>query len=175
MGVFLPAFRAILLARIVQGTLNFESVQLENIHTIDFPAVGFAEENSQLPETECRAFLGSDDGPTDNEWRSFNASLDGALLKPVPPAAVCYGGPYYNADKCSYLVSNATSTHFYLDDPLTVLTQWTQGGTCMPAVNATGTCAHGGFPVYVVNATTVKHVQAAVNFARNNNLRLVIK
>jgi hypothetical protein len=40
-------------------------------------------------------------------------------------------------------------------------------------LNATGKCTQGGWSVYVVNATTVK--QIAVNFARNKNLRLVIK
>ncbi|KAK3352463.1 hypothetical protein B0T25DRAFT_580383 [Lasiosphaeria hispida] len=66
-------------------------------------------------------------------------------------------------------------TGFYFDDPLTVITQWPQGNTCLAVQNATGNCTQGGFPVYVVNVTSVKHVQAAVNFARNNNVRVVIK
>lgn len=40
---------------------------------------------------------------------------------------------------------------------------------------ASGNCTHGGFPVYTVNVSDVKHIQLAVNFARNANLRLVIK
>ncbi|KAJ6545532.1 hypothetical protein B0H19DRAFT_1075824 [Mycena capillaripes] len=38
-----------------------------------------------------------------------------------------------------------------------------------------GNCSLGGFPVYIVNATTVKHVQLGVNFARNKGIRLVVK
>lgn len=38
-----------------------------------------------------------------------------------------------------------------------------------------GNCTHGGFPVYAVNVSNVGQVQLAVNFARNANLRLVIK
>jgi hypothetical protein len=38
-----------------------------------------------------------------------------------------------------------------------------------------GNCTLGGFPSYVVNATNVAQIQLAVNFARNANLRLVIK
>ena len=175
MGSLRLVVLASLLGRLAQSALLFESTRLEAKDVEAFPAVGFPQENRELPKTECRAFPGSDNWPTDEDWRSLNASLNGALLKPLPPAAVCYSGPSYDMGKCNYLVENATNNHFYLDDPLTVLTQWTQGNTCMPVLNATGTCTQGGFPAYVVDARTVKHVQAAVNFARNRNLRLVIK
>jgi hypothetical protein len=38
-----------------------------------------------------------------------------------------------------------------------------------------GTCTHGGFPIYAVNISNVGQIQLAINFARNANLRLVIK
>lgn len=53
-----------------------------------------------------------------------------------------------------------------------------QGLTCQPPQvyeSKTGNCTLGGYPSYVVNVSTVAHVQAAVNFARNNGIRLVIK
>lgn len=57
--------------------------------------------------------------------------------------------------------------------------QWQLGNPCpLPAVNATvsiSSCNITAFAAYAVNATTVKHVQLAVNFARNNNIRLTIK
>lgn len=36
-------------------------------------------------------------------------------------------------------------------------------------------CTHGGSPVYAVNVSSVVQTRLAVNFARNANLRLVIK
>lgn len=50
----------------------------------------------------------------------------------------------------------------------------------MPATGSNATvplssCRIEDFPAYVVNASTVKHIQIAVNFARNNNIRLTIK
>lgn len=36
-------------------------------------------------------------------------------------------------------------------------------------------CTLGGFPEYVGNVTSAAQVQLAVNFARNLNIRLVIK
>lgn len=45
----------------------------------------------------------------------------------------------------------------------------------MAALAPFGNCTRGGFPEYVVKATDARHVQAAVDFARTNNIRLVIK
>lgn len=44
-----------------------------------------------------------------------------------------------------------------------------------PGLNYTASCDMGAFPTYVVNVSTVSQIQLAVNFARNANLRLVIK
>jgi hypothetical protein len=53
-----------------------------------------------------------------------------------------------------------------------------EGRSCVPTFdsdNENSTCTLGAFPVYAVNATTVAQIQLAVNFARNQGLRLVIK
>lgn len=36
-------------------------------------------------------------------------------------------------------------------------------------------CTHGGYPIYAVNISSVRQIQLAINFARETNLRLVIK
>jgi hypothetical protein len=163
------------LAGTSHGALKFESIQLRDEDVGGFPAAKFGHWDHRPSKAHCKAFPGSDDWPSEQEWRRLNATLGGALLRPTLPAAACYPGPSQDAAACAFLVNNASSTHFYIDDPVTVLTQWPQGETCLPALNATGSCTRGGFPEYVVNASTVKHVQAAVNFARNNNVRLIIK
>jgi FAD/FMN-containing dehydrogenase len=52
-----------------------------------------------------------------------------------------------------------------------------QGKTCMANnVTASGeTCTLGGYPAYSVKVSSVAQIQLALNFARNLNLRLVIK
>ncbi|KAH6619091.1 hypothetical protein B0J18DRAFT_370853 [Chaetomium sp. MPI-SDFR-AT-0129] len=141
-----------------------------------FPSLAFGNTHAPFTLPACKSFPGDPSWPTDTEWSRLNKTLQGALLQPLPPASVCYGSsPNFNADTCVFLRTQASQTSFYLDDPLSILTQWPQGNTCLLSANPTGNCTQGGFPVYVVNATTVKHVQAAVNFARNRNIRLVIK
>ncbi|KAI0205969.1 hypothetical protein F4808DRAFT_447869 [Astrocystis sublimbata] len=124
---------------------------------------------------ECKNFPGDAEWPYFSEWQRLNASIGGVLLRPKPAAAPCYPGPDYDETRCQFLVSGTSSTSFWLDDPLTELAQWTQGSSCVATLSPTGNCTRGGFPEYVVNATTAEHVQSAVRFAKDNNIRLVIK
>jgi hypothetical protein len=45
----------------------------------------------------------------------------------------------------------------------------------MPTNNSEGTCALGGYASYSINVKNVAQIQLGINFARNPNLRLVIK
>jgi hypothetical protein len=50
------------------------------------------------------------------------------------------------------------------------------GLTCQPSsLLDTEGCTQGGYPSYTVNASSVAQIQLAVNFARNNGIRFVIK
>ena len=182
----ISSFRLVLLGLLVTVgdcyNFPFEGVQLHDADVGDFSSIRFGDatiaggDSSRTDVQACRAFPGEANWPRDNEWTRLNSSLGGALLRPLPPGAVCYLGPNYDSTKCDYLLNNASSGRFYVDNAVTVMTQWPQGQTCVPTTNPTnGTCTQGGFPAYVVNVTTVRQVQIAVNFARNNNIRLVIK
>ncbi|KAM7184182.1 hypothetical protein V8F20_012320 [Naviculisporaceae sp. PSN 640] len=172
-SLFLASVRAELFA--------FENVRLAESDIGNFSAISFANSSARQahgPKPRCNVFPGDKNWPSVTEWNRLNASLDGALLRPEIPGAACYPSePTYDPERCRFLVQQAGRTHFWLDNPLTTLTQWPQGNTCLPSLNLTTTanCARGGWPEYVVNATTVKHIQVAINFARNKNIRLVIK
>ncbi|KAK0609456.1 hypothetical protein B0T14DRAFT_572149 [Immersiella caudata] len=171
---------ALQLSSVAAQTANFpyEESQLQWRDTLGNPFIRPGNA-SQLPDEAsrplCKAWPGSQDWPTQDEWRQFNISLDGALLRPEPPAFACHEGPRYNADQCRWLVREAGRTSFWIDNPLAILTPWPQGNTCPATLDKKGTCTRGGSPEYVVRVATVKHVQAAVNFARNKNIRVVIK
>ena len=155
----------------------YESIQLTEANIAEFPAIAFGDP-TKIPKNErpvCRVSPDTPEWPVDDEWSRLNSSVGGALLKPIPTASACYDGPNKNSSICSYLLTTAKETRFYINDPLTALTEWTQGGTCPLALRPKGNCTQGGSPVYVVNVTTVSQIQAAVNFARNRNVRLVIK
>lgn len=45
----------------------------------------------------------------------------------------------------------------------------------MPTDDPNGTCTLGGYPSFSIDARNVAQIQLGVNFARNLNLRLVVK
>ncbi|KAK0672104.1 hypothetical protein QBC41DRAFT_344015 [Cercophora samala] len=160
----------------------FETKQLSKRDATKYSDITFGDASSvPLNYNGPRCKIGPQDAawPTLHEWARLNTTLNGKLLKPTPAPAVCYPGPNYNAGACEFLVGGAARrTRFWLDDPLSVLSPWTQGNTCLLSANVSGptrSCTQGGFPEYVVNATSVRDIQIAVNFARNNNIRLIIK
>lgn len=123
----------------------------------------------------CKAVPGSSGWPTPAEWATFNQSVSGALLQPPPPGGVCHPGePNYNAAECPAVVTAwKTSWTFHEDDPISnAFNNW-NNDSCLPYAGYP--CSGEGYPVYVVNATTVEQVQAAINFARENNIRLNVK
>lgn len=157
----------------------FEATVLKDDDIGNFSAIAFGNRGTASPVyegPECKVYPGTASWPVDTEWARLNGTLNGALLKPIPAAAACYSGPNQNANQCNFLLRNTSSSRFYINDPLTVLTMWPEGDTCYASASTTGrNCTQGGWPSYVVNVTTVKQVQVAVNFARNKNLRLVVK
>ena len=161
--------------------LNFpyESLPLTERDIENFPAIAFGDASSVSSTYQgprCKIQPGDAAWPSDEQWARMNATVGGRLLKPRPVGEACYPGPKYNNDTCALLVGDASAARRFLDDPIDLLTTWGEGATCLRLLDTAGrTCTQGGFPVYVVNASSVKDIQAAVNFARNQNLRLVVK
>lgn len=128
--------------------------------------------------SRCKVYPGDAEWPSDKAWSQLNVLTGGRLLNaPTPLAAVCYLGEDYNATKCAeYTVAQWQRSYLHMVDPIEMMSPVAQGLTCSPpALYDSHGCTRGGFPKYVVNATEPKHVQLAVNFARNTGVRLVIK
>ncbi|GKT42657.1 FAD-linked oxidoreductase patO [Colletotrichum spaethianum] len=127
-----------------------------------------------LPEAPCRAYPGSADWPSAETWARLNESLGGRLLRPTPPGAVCHPGqPTYEEDRCAAVTAGWSSYELHVADPVSVM--WTNfsNDTCLP--DPADVCSSDGYPAFVVNATTPEHVKLGVDFARENNVRLVVK
>lgn len=174
---------------------GFEDVQLTEAETSDYPAIRFGGSGNPAPREDCRVIPGDANWPDDEDWAQFNETLGGVLLKPVPLATPCYSGPLYDAARCEQLKrgwSNIATQYVVIgyhgreinlmmlmecssNDPTSIMSQWASGNTCVPTSQPDSNCTQGGYPVYVVEALNVRHVQMAVNFARNNNIRLVIR
>lgn len=125
----------------------------------------------------CRYAPGDGKWPADKAWQRLSKQLSSAdaLIKTTPQASVCYGTAKNDA-KCQELTKSWNNSYTHIDDPSEVLSPIYQGLTCQPpTIYDSGNCTLGGYPSYVVKAQDVLDIQLAINFARNDYLRLIIK
>jgi hypothetical protein len=125
-------------------------------------------------QPQCKAIPGTNSWPSDAEWSNLNQSISGHLLKPVPPAAACHSDQsQYNLTACAAINASWTLNTFHAADPISSMENNWNNDSCLP--NTADPCSGKGYPVYVVNATCVDDVKKGVDFARNNNVRLIVK
>ena len=110
---------------------------------------------------QARVRLGDPEWPSEASWDQLNRDVEGRLLKVRSPLADCVGG---SPDAACEQVFKELKNPYYLGDEvgLTQSLGWVGAWTSEPSV-------------YAVAAKTTQDVVAAVNFARSNNLRLVVK
>ncbi|KAI1450613.1 FAD-binding domain-containing protein [Annulohypoxylon stygium] len=141
---------------------------------------------SVVAGASCKCYPSDSCWPSAVEWESFNKTIDGKLIKTVPPGSVCYPSePNYSQAACESIISNWTAADFQSSDPASVSSAWTNN-TCDP-IYPNGTsiygdtsaqdkgCSLGGLPQYVINVTNPSHIQSALSFAKTQNIRLNIK
>ncbi|RCI13363.1 hypothetical protein L249_0869 [Ophiocordyceps polyrhachis-furcata BCC 54312] len=126
------------------------------------------------PGPHCKAFPGDSNWPSREAWNGLQGTLQGRLLSPAPPGAVCHGDkPTYDPAQCPNVQRLWTSFEFHAQNPLSVLWNMWTGFDCLPDPKAP--CTGRGYPAYVVNASETAHVKLAVDFARKHKVRLVVK
>ncbi|KAK3363439.1 hypothetical protein B0T25DRAFT_445124 [Lasiosphaeria hispida] len=129
---------------------------------------------SPPPHQLCKAVPGTPNWPSPASWARLNESTGGRVLQPSAPGAVCHPGqPDYNAAECAAVRNGWKTYEFHQADPVSV--DWNQwaNDSCLPFDG--DPCSHQGYPVFVVNASTARHVKLGVDFAAKHNIRLVVK
>lgn len=124
--------------------------------------------SASCPSKDCKAFPGSPDWPSDSEWTRLNNDIDGQLLNPELPGGVCHEGqPNYDGDQCSVIAEAWTTFEFHVADPFSLMMNQFSNFTCLP--DPQFHCSGQGYPSYVANVTTAKHVKAAVDFGKHTS------
>ncbi|TVY19635.1 FAD-linked oxidoreductase ZEB1 [Lachnellula arida] len=122
----------------------------------------------------CKSTPGSKDWPSDAEWAQLNLTLSGRLLKPSPPGAVCHPDqPTFNTEACPVVQAGWNTSIWHTNNPVNSVLNNVNNDTCLP--EPTDPCSGEGYPIYVVNATSADDVKKGVDFARENNIRLIVK
>jgi FAD/FMN-containing dehydrogenase len=99
--------------------------------------------------------------PSEARWKQLDQDVGGALVKVHSPLDECLHSP--SGAECTQLFKAVKNPYFLGEEVgLTQTLGWVDAWTSRPSI-------------YAVAARTANDVVAAVNFARQNNLRLVVK
>ncbi len=99
--------------------------------------------------------------PTAESWDKLNQDVGGRLMKVPSPFAACESAA--DSAACQEVLKNLQNPYYVGDQPgATQTTGWVDAWSSAPSA-------------YAVAASNTADVVAAVNFARQNNLRLVVK
>jgi FAD/FMN-containing dehydrogenase len=122
---------------------------------------GLARGASAAAPLQVRVRLGDPAWPSEASWDQLDRDVGGRLIKVRSPLADCIGGK--PDAHCEQLFKELKNPYYLGDEVgLTQSLGWVGAWTSEPSV-------------YAVAAKTTQDVVAAVNFARANNLRLVVK
>jgi FAD/FMN-containing dehydrogenase len=125
------------------------------------PGMRAQAQNSSASPTDSRVRPGDADWPSEEKWNDLNRAVGGRLFKARSPLEACRAEP--DGASCAEVFKELKNPYYIGDDAtLTQTCGWVDAWTARPAV-------------YAVEARTAQDVAAAVNFARDNRLRLVVK
>jgi hypothetical protein len=126
------------------------------------PFVGAARSGTAAGDTPfVRVRPGDAAWPSQARWNDLFNAVGGRLVKLDDPLASCRVAS--NAATCEALLKEMRNPYFISDNPaLTETSGWVDAWNSVPSA-------------YAVKVHSTKDVVAAVNFARENDLRLVIK
>jgi len=114
---------------------------------------------ASLPARRVRP--GDPGWPSAANWERLKREVGGRLIEVKSPLAACRAAPA--SAECEEFFRKLKNPYYIGDHPaLTQTSGWVDAWTSSPSV-------------YTVAATKTEDVVAAVNFARENNLRLVVK
>ncbi|KAE8351821.1 chanoclavine-I synthase oxidoreductase protein [Aspergillus coremiiformis] len=131
------------------------------------------------PPGSCRCRPSEPCWPSDQEWNRFNISIDGNLVRLRPVGHVCHH-PTLDPAACDELLHLTRDSGWRASRPET-LQDWvweagsSENETCPIWGSSETPCHQGRVSRYAVTVRSAQHVQDAVLFARQYNLRLVIK
>ncbi|KAL4923302.1 FAD-dependent oxidoreductase [Aspergillus undulatus] len=137
------------------------------------PALGLVARQS----TSCKVLPEDAAWPSTDAWNTFNRTVNGRLIATVPLPSVCHQAPFgiYNEDACAAIKTEWLEDTTFLNHPAEVMNPPTQNYSCVPFTPSSQPCKLGNYASYSINVTGADDVIAGVKFARENNVRLVIK
>lgn len=128
--------------------------------------------------TSCRCFPGDACWPSSQQWASFNKTVGGQLVATVPIASACHNGfpgVSYDAEKCAYIQANWDEPTLHDMTSSSPMAPIFANMSCDPFTAIGGQCIIGSYVPYAVNASSASDYIQTLAFAKQYNIRLVIR
>ena len=131
-------------------------------------------------EYTCKCYKGDNCWPSDNAWTELNNTVEGTLHAVSPIGKPCFksynGHLTYNNAQCDETTMNNQVAAWVVKEDTQIMYEYYSNNTCDPGTGQqNSTCTQGYYPDYVIKALSKEHIIAGVNFAREHNVRLVIR
>lgn len=138
-----------------------------------------------LDSSGCKSVPGDKGWPTSRQWAQLNASVDGRLIKTIPPGAPCYKKTYnvadfkydidvYSNSSCSAVEAGWHMPTFHDESSSSVMQTYFANNSCNP-LDVVGNCGIGSYVQYAINVTKDADVRAGLTFAQEHNVRLLVR
>ncbi|KAJ5532718.1 FAD binding domain protein [Penicillium frequentans] len=130
--------------------------------------------------SKCKSTPNDLTWPSNEEWKSLNQSIRGALIKTAPAPSSCYeGNPFNSSTNCFDATKYWTYAAYHSAWPESVDYSIFTNNSCLPR-GADGYtkgrgCSIGALPQYIVNATNEQQIATALRWATERNIRVVVK
>ncbi|KAH8203512.1 hypothetical protein TruAng_002260 [Truncatella angustata] len=124
----------------------------------------------------CKCIPGDECWPTVQDWVELNATIGGRLVTPSQLAAVCHN-PNYDEATCNYVQKywNQPELQCSDDSSSSVMAAAVANLSCDPFTVRELPCEPGNTVTYSVNASDASDIASAISFAREKDIRLVIR
>ncbi|KAI0449063.1 putative isoamyl alcohol oxidase [Xylaria acuta] len=134
----------------------------------------------------CKAIPGDAAWPSLEKWNSLNETVGGRLVATKLLGSICHkiaegtlSVGRYNETACDALQTAYDDLITHVDWSGEIVNPYWQGNTCSPWTSSDKECLLGHAVSYAVNISAdgdiVGDIQAGMTFAKENNIRLVVK
>ncbi|GAP85609.1 putative FAD FMN-containing isoamyl alcohol oxidase [Rosellinia necatrix] len=135
--------------------------------------------SSPSSSNRCRSIPSDENWPSTSQWHALNNTVGGRLIATVPIAAPCHnffrGAPTYNKERCATLRNTWFLPETHLLSSSSPMAYSSSNDTCNPWLAPNTSCSIGYHVAYAINVNNVSDIQAGLRFAKQHNIRLVIR
>ncbi|KAI3615878.1 fad binding domain protein [Moniliophthora roreri] len=122
----------------------------------------------------CRILPTDDAWPSSDVWDTFNHTIGGRLIKTVPIGSPCHD-PTFNEEQCNMVRQNWRRPEFHQPNPSSIMDPIFLNKSCDPFDPRGTPCRVGAYVQYAANVSKPEHVVKTIEFAKEHNIRFVVK